>query len=414
MQSPKNADPSRITFPNPRGEELAGRLELPPGRPRAYALFAHCFTCSKDVLAARQVSQRLQAHGFGVLRFDFTGLGGSEGEFANTNFSSNVADLVAAADWLRREHGAPLLLIGHSLGGAAVLRAATAIDEVRAVATINAPSDPRHVAHLFEDDLEVIQERGKANVTLAGRRFTIEEQFLRDLELQDTPAALSELGKALLVLHAPEDEIVDVDHARRIYANARHPKSFVCLDGADHLLSRREDGAYAADVIAAWVGRYLPERADEGPPVGEGRVRVSSTGTHWTQVVRTARHELLADEPRSAGGADRGPSPYDLLLGALGACTAMTLEMYAERKGWPLEDVHVELRHERIHADDCASCEAQTGRVDRIERQIWIRGALDADQRARLLEIAERCPVHRTLEGEKELATLLGRLGTET
>ncbi len=402
----------KIEFPNRDGHLLAGRLELPESGapPHGFAVFAHCFTCSKDTAAASRVSRALAARGFGVLRFDFTGLGGSDGDFANTSFSSNVADLVAAAEWLTREHGAPQLLIGHSLGGAAVLRAAPRIDSVRAVATIGAPSEPGHVDHLFADRACDIRTDGKAEVSIAGRRFTIQREFLEDLAEHNLLAGLPDLGKATLIMHSPVDEIVGIDHARKLYQALRHPKSFVTLDDADHLLTRQRDALYVADVLAAWASRYLPERdepaaAADAPEQGEVVV-AERPDMRYAQLVRAGRHELTADEPESVGGADTGPDPYSYVLAGLGACTSMTLRMYAERKGWPLDHVEVDLRHAKVHASDCAECEGREGRVDRIERVVKIVGpGLDAEQRTRLLEIADRCPVHRTLEASPVIVT---------
>lgn len=342
-----------------------------------------------------------------MLRFDFTGLGQSEGDFANTSFSSNIEDLVAAADYLRDTHGAPTLLIGHSLGGAAVLAAAARIPEVRAVASLGAPSDPSHVIKHLEPSLEAIEAEGSARIELAGREFTITRQFLDDIRQQNLTDTLAGLSAAVMIMHSPVDRVVGIDHAAAIFQAVKHPKSFVSLDQADHFLSRAADAEYAADVLAAWASRYLPPRKD--PPVVEGVVTVrESREGKFTQSIRAGRHHLTADEPTSAGGLDRGPSPYDLLLASLGACTAMTLRMYAEHKTLPLDRVTVSLRHDRIHADDCASCtESTTGRVDRIERHLHLEGDLDDTQRTRLLEIANRCPVHRTLEGEKEIVTRL-------
>ena len=396
----------RIEFDNLRGQTLAGRLELPPAAPRAFALFAHCFTCGKDVAAATRISRALAARGFGVLRFDFTGLGNSAGDFANTDFSSNVGDLVAAATWLGTHHEAPKLLVGHSLGGAAVLLAAGRLDEVEAVVTIGAPSHPQHVQHLLAGSLDEIRREGSAEVTLAGRPFTIQSGFLDDLEQQDVRGSLRELDKAVLILHSPADEIVAVEHARRLYAQLEHPKSFVSLDDADHLLTRRRDSRYVADVIAAWAGRYLPETGH--PDTEAGVVRVTGRGDAFVQLCTAGRHDWLADEPTSVGGGDLGPGPYELLLAALGSCTSMTLGMYARRKEWPLERVTVELRHDRVHAEDCADCESKDGKVDRMRRVVTLEGDLDDAQRARLLEIADRCPVHRTLENEIFVETRLG------
>ncbi len=397
----------RLEFEGSQGHRLAARLDRPLSEPRAFALFAHCFTCSKDLVAARRIAQALAARGLAVLRFDFTGLGHSEGEFANTDFSSNVTDLVRAADHLRQHFRAPALLVGHSLGGAAVLAAAARIPEAKAVVTLGAPADPEHVAEIFGGCRDEIETRGEAEVTLAGRRFRIRREFLEDVAGQKLETAIAGLKRALLVLHGPLDNTVGIEHATRIFTAARHPKSFVSLDGADHLLSRREDAEYAGAVIAAWADRFLPrsEPAASGPvEPGEVRVRETREGRFTTEI-QAGPHALRADEPPGVGGDDTGPTPYGLLLAALGACTSMTLRMYADRKGWPLERATVGLRHEKIHARDCEDCETREGRVDRIEREIALEGPLDAAQRARLLEIADRCPVHRTLHGEVSVRT---------
>jgi len=398
----------RFDFPNAQGQKLAALLDRPVGEPRAYALFAHCFTCGKDVRAAKRVAEGLTALGIAVLRFDFTGLGSSEGEFANTTFSSNVGDLVAAANELRRRAQAPAILIGHSLGGTAVLAAAAEVAEARAVVTIAAPCDPTHVTGLFKDRLEEIAAKGEIQATLAGRQFRISRAFVDDLAEQKLMQRIADLRKALLIFHSPTDEIVAIDNASRIFAAAKHPKSFVSLAGADHLLSRRSDAAYVANVIHAWAERYL-----EGPPpVSEAAddaktVVVRETGGgRFQQEVTVGTHRFLADEPLEVGGLDSGPGPYDLLLAGLGACTAMTLRLYAERKALPLERVTVRLNHSRIHASDCADCETKEGMLDRIDRAITLRGALDAEQRRRLLEIADKCPVHRTLTSEIDIRTV--------
>jgi len=401
----------QFDFPNADGQRLAGLLDNPPGAARAYALFAHCFTCGKDIHAARRIAEGLTAVGIAVLRFDFTGLGSSEGEFANTTFSSNVADLVAAADQLRRVKRAPSILIGHSLGGAAVLAAGSAVPEARAVVTIAAPSDPAHVAGLFKDKIEEIDAHGEVEVSLAGRPFRILRAFLDDVAEQELSARIATLRKALLIFHSPSDDLVGIDNASRIFAAARHPKSFVSLTGADHLLSRKSDAAYVANVIAAWAERYLdmaPQVPAEGQE-GAGAVTVRETRQgRLQQEITAGAHRFLADEPVAAGGGDSGPNPYDLVLAALGACTAMTLRLYAERKALPLDRVTVRLRHGRIHAADCETCETREGMIDRIERTIALEGALDALQRARLLEIADKCPVHRTLTSEVDIRTTEG------
>jgi putative redox protein len=390
---------------------LAARLDLPipPGKPRAYALFAHCFTCSKDSLAATRISQALTGEGFAVLRFDFTGLGGSGGDFANTNFSSNVGDLVAAADFLRANYAAPALLIGHSLGGAAVLAAAHRVPESVAVATIGAPSEPAHVRHLLAPAEAELTARGEAEIDLAGRRFHIRQQLLDDLAQSGTTEAIGRLRKALLIFHSPLDKTVSIDNAAQIFLAAKHPKSFVSLDQADHLVTRREDALYIAQVLAAWAGRYVVG-TDAAPAAAgaPGEVTVTETGAgKFQQAIAVGPHHLLADEPASAGGDDTGPSPYDLLLAALGTCTAMTLRLYADQKKLPLERVTVRLRHAKVHAQDCADCETREGKIDRIDREIVLAGPLDAAQQAKLLEIADKCPVHRTLHSEVWVTTRL-------
>lgn len=400
----------KLTFANDDGQQLAALFERPSDTPHAYALFAHCFTCSKDVAAAARISRSLAERGFGVLRFDFTGLGHSEGEFANTNFSSNVQDLVCAANHMRETHGAPGLLIGHSLGGAAVLAAAGSIAEAKAVVTIGAPAEPAHVQHLFAEQQPEIEKQGCAVVDLAGRSFQIKKQFLEDIAVQKLEAHVKNLRKALLVMHSPTDDIVDIDNAGRIFLAARHPKSFISLDNADHLLTRRADSVYVAAAIAGWSSRYvLGEESDEAaqrPSVPRGEVLVEERDRSFAQKVYTDQHTLRADEPASYGGTETGPSPYEYLLAGLGACTSMTLRMYANRKKIPLDGVSVRLRHEKIHAEDCEQCETKEGKIDRIEREVRLSGDdLSREQREAMLKIADRCPVHRTLHSEIEIQT---------
>ncbi len=397
----------RLDFPGHDGGKLSARLDMPLGVARAYAIFAHCFTCSKDILAASRIARSLAAEGIAVLRFDFTGLGSSEGEFANTNFSSNVEDIVAAADYLRETREAPQLLIGHSLGGAAVLAAAGRIDEVRAVATIGAPADAAHVVENFSADLERIREDGVAQVTLAGRKFHIKRQFLEDVEGSSVLDCARNLDRALLVMHAPLDETVGVDNARRIFEAAKHPKSFVSLDDADHLVSRAVDSEYAAGVLASWSQRYL----DLADVPHSSVVEVSETGaSKFQQFVRTGTHGFLADEPKDVvGGQDTGPNPYDFLSVALGTCTSMTLRMYAEHKKLKLGNVTVTVDHAKVHAKDCADCgEGREGRIDRFERRIFIEGDVDPAIQDRLVDIANKCPVHRTLEASSVVVTKIG------
>lgn len=398
----------RVEFEGHEGDRLAARLDRPDGPLRATALFAHCFTCGKDVAAARRIAAALAARGVAVLRFDFTGLGHSDGEFGNTGFTSNVMDLVQAARFLDGRGMAPAILIGHSLGGAAVLAAAGEIASVKAVATIGAPSVPAHVLHNFEAQLEQILADGSADVTLGGRTFKLCKTFVVDVSAAKLTDAIAHLRRALLILHAPRDAIVGIENAAEIFTAARHPKSFVTLDDADHLLTRPEDADYAADVIAAWAGRYITppapaegaaEDAPEAAPDGVARVIQADPLGFRAEVRIGPRHRFPADEPVAEGGEDTGPGPYALLTASLGTCTAMTLRDYARRKGWPLETVTVDVTHETIaNAKDAP-------RADRLTRTIRIEGALDDAQRARLIDIASRCPVSRTLEGEVEIVT---------
>jgi uncharacterized OsmC-like protein/alpha/beta superfamily hydrolase len=399
----------RFQFTGSEGQQLAASLDLPEREPIAYALFAHCFTCGKDVLAAKRIAVALAAKGIAVLRFDFTGLGSSEGDFANTTFSSNIADLVRAADHLRETRGAPAILIGHSLGGAAVLAAAGQIPDAKAVATIAAPSDPAHVTNFFKDKIDDIRKNGKVEVSLAGRPFSIKREFLDDIAEQGLMTHVAQLHKALLVMHSPTDDTVGIENATKIFVAARHPKSFVSLSGADHLLTHKGDAAYVAEMIAAWATRYI-EPAAPAPAVDPGKtprnVVVRETrNSKFQNAVIVGPHHLLADEPAAVGGEDTGPGPYDYVLAGLGACTSMTMRMYAERKSLPLERVTVTLSHNRIHAEDCAECETKVGMLDQFDRVIAMEGALDAEQRKKLMEIADKCPVHRTLTSEIHIVT---------
>jgi len=397
----------RITFPGHSGDTLSARLDLPDGPHLATALFAHCFTCSKDIPAARRIAARLASMGIAVLRFDFTGLGHSKGEFANTTFTSNVGDLEAAAEYLRRKDMAPSLLIGHSLGGAAVLRAAKDLKGIKAVVTIGTPFDPEHVTHNFAHALDDIENDGQALVDLGGRPFTISKEFVEDVKAQNLAPAIKSLKAALLVMHAPRDAVVGIENATNIFSAARHPKSFVTLDDADHLVTRPEDAEYAAEVISAWVGRYLKLKPP-APPIGapEGVVRVSEADKDgFLQDVQTGPHHLLADEPLAYGGSNRGPSPYGLLAAGLGACTSMTLRMYARRKGWPLTHVSVDVSHDKVHAQDAST--PSTASIDLFRRRITVEGDLSAEQRGKLLEIADKCPVHKTMEASSRVETEL-------
>jgi putative redox protein len=401
----------KVTFPNADGNNLAAILNLPEDeKPIAFALFAHCFTCTKNIAAAANIARALSRQRIAVLRFDFTGLGESMGEFAETTFSSQISDLAAAARFLEENHEGPKILVGHSLGGTAVLHAAAKITSTKAVVTIAAPCHPGHIAGLLEDSREDIERDGEATVLIAGRPFTIRKEFIDDIEAQNPREVIRRLDAALLVMHSPRDRIVGIDNAADIYEAARHPKSFISLDPADHLLSRKEDSRYAGDMIAAWSRRYLEIYEKEAVPFPEAtdnRVIVR-TGTEGFRTEMFARGQaLVADEPESLGGTGQGPTPYDYLLAALGSCTSMTVQMYARRKKWPLQAAVVRLDHRKIHAEDCAHCEEPGRRIDRFERELDLIGPLSEEQRQRLLEIAEKCPVHRTLKAEPVIETRL-------
>ncbi|MGI1672011.1 MAG: alpha/beta fold hydrolase [Neptuniibacter sp.] len=399
----------RLEFSGHNGATLAARLDLPSGTPVAYALFAHCFTCSKDIPAARRIAQRLSSLGIAVLRFDFTGLGHSGGEFANTGFSSNVSDLLQAADYLREKYSAPQLLIGHSLGGAAVLAAASSMPESKAVVTIGAPAEPEHVLHNFSHKVSDICDKGEDQVELAGRTFTIKKSFIEDIAAVSLEQHVSQLKKALLVMHAPLDETVAIDNAAQLFQMAKHPKSFVTLDDADHLLTRAEDAEYAAEMISAWAQRYiavnlLPKMMQA--PEGITRV-IEADPNSFTQDISAGGHHIVADEPVSYGGKYLGATPYQLVAAGLGACTSMTIRMYARQKKIPLDSVQVDVSHSKVHAQDCENCQTNNGKIDQFERNILLSGSLTAEQRKRILEIADRCPVHKTLESEIKIVTSL-------
>ncbi len=399
----------RITFDGHDGSRLSARLDTPNGPRLATALFAHCFTCSKDIPAARRIAQRLASMGIAVLRFDFTGLGHSEGEFANTTFSSNVRDLTLAAKYLGDIDMAPDLLIGHSLGGAAILKAAETVPSARAVVSIAAPFDPDHVTHNFGDSLSTIERDGEADVTLGGRSFRIRRGFVDDIKATELAPAIAHLRRALLVLHAPRDEIVGIENAAQIFTTAKHPKSFVTLDDADHLITRPADAEYAAEVIAAWSARYLgltPPAPPPGAPEGIVRVSESDPSGFLQDINDGPFHHTLADEPEAYGGTNQGMSPYGFLSAGLGACTSMTIRMYARRKGWPLTHVQVDVSHDKVHAQDAGT--TTDAKADRFTRVIRLDGTLTSEQRAKLLEIADKCPVHRTLERSSVIATELG------
>lgn len=398
----------KVEFTNPQGIKLSARLELPiDTHPHAYALFAHCFTCNKNLTAVRNISRALTQNGIAVLRFDFTGLGESEGDFADTNFASNVDDLVAAANYLEANFLAPELVIGHSLGGAAVLCAASKIPSLKAVATIGAPYSPQHVTHLFGDDVEAIEKNGVAPVTIGGREFTIKKEFLEALENIEEHEVIHNIQLPLLVLHSPVDTTVEVSNATQIYKAAQHPKSFISLHKADHLLSRKQDSEYVGCMIAAWAANYLTQPEESDLSSHNQVVVRSEEGEGFTTHIKAGNHRMIADEPASVGGNNFGPTPYDYVTAGLGACTAMTMRMYAARKKWDLQSVTVHLEHGKRHSNDCENCEESAAKIDHFDRVIEMEGNLDEAQKKRLLEIADKCPVHRTLHAEIKVITHL-------
>jgi len=398
----------KITFQNKEGQTLVGRLELPVDQhPHNYAIFAHCFTCNKNLSAVKNIGKALTSKGFGVLRFDFTGLGESEGDFEDTNFSGNVEDLVAAADFLKENHDAPTLLVGHSLGGAAVIFATTEIDSVKAIATIGSPSNPNHVRHLFKSSLDEIEVSGKAIVNLSGRDFTIKKQFLEDLESKSMQVTARNLRKALLVMHSPKDTTVGIKNAEEIYHAARHPKSFVSLDDADHLLMNKKDSVYAGQVIAGWAQRYVDIPEEINLKSKHHIVASLDTEDGFTTAMKVGNHYMTADEPISFGGNDFGPSPYEFVSAGLSACTAMTVQMYVRRKGWDLKNIEVHTSYGKSHAEDCENCESDGAKIDTFNREIKLTGDLDEKQIARILQITDKCPVHKTLLSETQVITNL-------
>lgn len=402
------ANRQQLTFES-NGNQLVGLLETPNEGAEHYAIFAHCFTCGKDVIAASRIARGLVNRGIAVLRFDFTGLGGSDGDFANTNFSSNIDDLIAAAEHLRKHYKAPDLLVGHSLGGAAVIRAAHRIAEVKAVATLGAPAQASHVAKQLTCSIDTIEQKGAAEVNLAGRNFLIKKQFLDDIKQSDTQPITS-LNMPLLVMHSPVDTVVDIKQAEIIYKAAKHPKSFISLDSADHLLTKKQDAEYAAEVIASWAIRYLPDYTpvrEKSTQLASGKIIVNERNHRFTRNVLSDSHVWLADEPTKVGGDNLGPDPYEHLLAALGTCTSMTIRMYANRKKIPLKQVSVSLEHSRQHAKDCENCEKSDAKIEVFHRVLTLDGDLSDEQREQLLAIADKCPVHRTLCSKIDITTEL-------
>ncbi len=397
----------KITFTNQENHKIAARLELPLNkRANQFAIFAHCFTCNKNLTAVRAISRALTQHGIGVLRIDFTGLGESEGDFSETNFSSNVQDLIDAQSYLAEHYKAATLLVGHSLGGSAALLAADMLDAIEAIVTIGAPSDPNHVTHLFADNLQDIEEQGKATVSIGGRSFDIQKQFLADIQSVNLPELVKSLRKPYLILHAPLDKTVGIEHASNLYKWAHHPKSFVSLDGADHLISNKEDALYVGEVIGSWSKRYLPKKETQIVN-SNSQVHAQATDEKFTTNILAENHHLTADEPEDMGGNAFGPSPYGLVSSGLAACTVMTIKMYAERKGWTIDNLEVEVNHNKQHSEDCENCSASSSKIDHFERVVKIEGDLDKKQLSRLMEIANKCPVHKTLTSNATIETSL-------
>jgi len=398
----------KVTFKNKDGQILSGRLELPTHQhPHNFTIFAHCFTCTKNLSAVKNISRALTAKGFGVLRFDFTGLGESDGDFEDTNFSGNVEDLIAASKFLEDHYKAPSLLVGHSLGGAAVIFASVEIPSVKAVATVGAPSNPEHVKHLFSHAIDKINATGNATINLSGRPFTIKKQFLEDLKTKSLANVVSHFDKALLVMHSPQDTTVGIKNAEEIYKAARHPKSFVSIDGADHLLMNKQDSLYVGNVIAGWVNRYVTIIDKEPLKTNHQVVASLAKEDGFTTAMKVGNHLITADEPKSYGGNDFGPSPYELVSAGLSACTAMTIQMYVKRKGWDLKNVEVHTSYSKSHAADCKNCDDDSAKIDTFDRDIKLTGDLDDKQIQRILQIADKCPVHKTLHNDTQVITKL-------
>ena len=400
----------KVSFSNSNGLSLSARLEFPDNQePHNFAIFAHCFTCNKNLSAVRNISRALNKEGIAVLRFDFTGLGDSEGEFVDTNFSTNIEDLIAASEFLTKDFMAPSILIGHSLGGAAVIFAAKLINSIKAVATIGAPSSPDHVQHLFSSEVNTIKKEGVSEVNIGGRPFHISDKFIEDIESKSMETCVKSLRKPILIIHSPQDETVGIQNAKELYHYAHHPKSFISIDGADHLMSRKKDSEYVGGVIAGWVDRYI-EIPEKEKIATQYQVAVSLGNSGFTSEIKAGRHQLTADEPESVGGNDFGPSPYEYVSSGLGACTAMTLRMYADRKKWELEKVIVHVNHGKEYARDFEEIESKEGdlsKIDVFKREIELYGNLDEKQRKRLMEIADKCPVHKSLHNSSIIKTTL-------
>lgn len=401
---------------NKAGEKLAAHLVIPADEQiNNIAIFAHCFTCSSSLFVVKNISNELIEKGISVLNFDFTGLGHSEGDFSETNFSNNISDLEDVNSFLTETYIAPTILIGHSLGGAAAIIAASQLENIKAVVSIAAPSYVKHITRHFQNFDEIIKEKGHAMLSIGGRPFTIRKQFIDDLEKHNLEEVVKGLRKPIMIMHSPQDNIVDIENAGRLYNNAFHPKSFISLDGADHLVRNKKDAAYIANVIASWVERYVPIAANGTNEAimlknvdGEQVLVYHETSVPYTNHIYTKTQHILGDEPIDFGGNDLGLSPYELLIAAIGSCTTLTLKLYAKRKEWDLREVYVYLSYAKKHAEEIENREPEAmGKLDFIRKKLKLVGNLSEEQIIKLKEIASKCPVHKTVAGKVYFETEL-------